>query len=208
MSLLLCDKMGFMTKSGWIFLIAVLVLSVGIVDYVKHDSFLGLYSFGSGEIDFDSALGVLTPNENLDVFFCPEDECANKLIEQINSAEETIDVAVYSFTHTEISDALLSAKERGVIVRVVFDYLQSENNYSEDETLFDGGIEVLRKKGSGAMHNKFTVIDGKKVLTGSFNYSQNADTRNDENLILILDEALAQEYLNEFNEILEQARAQ
>jgi phosphatidylserine/phosphatidylglycerophosphate/cardiolipin synthase-like enzyme len=203
--------MGFVTKSGWIFLIIVCVMSIGIVDYVKHDSFLGLYSFGEGEINldsFDSALGALTPNEELQVFFCPEDECSTKLIEQINSAENSIDIAVYSFTHTKISDALVNAKARGVTVRVVFDYLQSENQYSEDERLIEEGIEVAIRKGSGAMHNKFTIIDGKKVLTGSFNYSQNADTRNDENLILVLDDALAQAYTNEFNEILEQAKAQ
>ena len=56
------------------------------------------------------------------------------------------------------------------------------------------------------MHNKFIVIDGEKVMTGSYNYSINADERNDENLILILDEVLASEYTAEFNEIWNESK--
>jgi len=74
--------------------------------------------------------------------------------------------------------------------------------------LIDNGLEIVRRKGGGSMHNKFCVIDEKKVLTGSFNYSKNADEKNDENLIFIVSESLAQEYLNEFNEIWAQAKSQ
>jgi phosphatidylserine/phosphatidylglycerophosphate/cardiolipin synthase-like enzyme len=51
------------------------------------------------------------------------------------------------------------------------------------------------------MHNKFMVIDGKVVLTGSYNYSKQADTQNDENLIVIEDGKVARAYEDEFNEM-------
>ncbi|MDO8634220.1 MAG: phospholipase D family protein [archaeon] len=137
-----------------------------------------------------------------EVFFCPEDNCADHLIEKIDSATSTIDIAVYSFTHDEIADALIRAGERGVKVRVLVDFTQSQNKYSEDERLGKNGTEVktVRKSG-GIMHNKFIVIDGALVGTGSFNYSRNADESNDENLVFLSDAKTAKKYLEEFGEI-------
>ena len=100
---------------------------------------------------------------------------------------------------------MIRARERGVSVRVVFDYLQASNQYSEDEKLSHGGVAIKIKDGSGFMHNKFAVIDRKKVLTGSFNYSKNGDTKNDENLVLIISEKIAKQYVAEFEEIWEEA---
>ena len=55
--------------------------------------------------------------------------------------------------------------------------------------------------GSGLMHNKFAVIDGRTVLTGSFNWTITADTKNDENLLVITDKELAQKYVKQFNRL-------
>jgi phosphatidylserine/phosphatidylglycerophosphate/cardiolipin synthase-like enzyme len=189
--------MNFSTKASWAFLVAALIVSVGIIDYAKHDSFFGIYSFETGR--FDDSLQSLYAAE---VYFCPEDACADKLIRNIDNADESVNVAIYSLSNDSISDALIRAHERGVNVRVVFDYYQSIADYSDDEKLIDAGINILRKKGSGAMHNKFTIIDESIVLTGSFNYSANADERNDENLFLIEDDRIAKEYLAEFEELV------
>ena len=189
--------MGFLTKSGWIFLVIVIISSIGIVDYVKNDSFFGLYSF---EED-----GFTIYESDIEVYFCPEDDCANQLIEKINSANESIDVAIYSFTLDNVADALVKAQDRNVKVRVIFDYLQASADYSIDEEIENEGIEIKIRKGSGSMHNKFIIIDGEKVMTGSFNYSNNANTKNDENLIFILNKTVAKNYLAEFNEIWQQS---
>ena len=144
-------------------------------------------------------------NYSANVFFCPEDNCANELISHIDSATESIDVAIYSFTLDSISSAIIDARERGVVVRIVFDHMQAASQYSEDEKLIEENIFVKIKKGSGSMHNKFMVIDGKKVFTGSFNYSKNGNTKNDENLILLLSEKIAQAYALEFEELWQEA---
>lgn len=140
-----------------------------------------------------------------EVFFCPEDNCADNLIGKIDSANSSIDVAIYSFTHDEIADALIRAKEKGVQVRVLADFTQAQNRYSEDERLEKSGVQVkIVNKGSGIMHNKFIVIDGTLVGTGSFNYSRNGDESNHENLIFLNDTKTARKYLAEFEEIWEE----
>ena len=135
-------------------------------------------------------------------YFCPEDNCSLQIISAINSAEESVDIAVYSFTLDSIADALVRAEQRGVEVGVVFDYVQSFNEYSEDETLERSGVYVIRKKGDGLMHNKFLVVDERLVVTGSFNYSRSADTKNDENLVFIYNKDVAEKYSREFDELL------
>ena len=137
------------------------------------------------------------------VYFCPEDSCASRLIEKINSAKTSLHVAIFSFTLDEIRDALVGAKKKGVDVKVVFDKGQAGNKYSEDETLAEAGIPIKYRGFSGYMHNKFIVYDDSFVSTGSFNYSKNANEKNDENLIFIFDREIAGNYENEFQELWE-----
>lgn len=151
--------------------------------------------------------GVRAPNTPLtlasepQVYFCPQDACADELIKRIDMAKSTMDIAIYSFTLDDISAAVARARERGVTVRIVFDNDQSANAYSEDEKLAALGVVVKRRNGSGYMHNKYVIIDGHLVGTGSFNYSDNANTKNEENLIFIEDTALAEQYTQNFEEI-------
>jgi len=142
------------------------------------------------------------------VFFCPEDNCAQKLVQKINASKESIHTAVYSFTSAEIADALVEAKNRGVEVKVVTDYVQAAGKYSKDEMLQQEGIEIRIKKieGGGSMHDKFMVIDNKLVATGSFNYTANADEKNDENLVFLANPEIIAGFKSEFLEIWQQAR--
>ena len=137
-----------------------------------------------------------------EAFFCPEDGCAKKLVEKFRNAGQSIDVAVYSFTLDEISNSLIQAKNRGVRVRVLVDSMQAANRFSEDERLAENGIKVrLAGKDGGSMHNKFAVIDSEIVATGSFNYSRNADEKNDENLVFLYNKQTAQKFREEFEEL-------
>lgn len=196
------DKINFGSnqKSGGIFFfIAVVVIALLAFSFLRENP---VAIEESGFFTFSSPTVVAN---QIDTYFCPEDECATKLISQIDSSKSSIYVAIYSFTHDEISDALIRAHQRGVEVKVVFDYDQSKNDYSDDEKLSQAGIAIKRRDGSGYMHNKFAVIDGNVVATGSFNYSENANTKNDENLLIIFSSDLAERFLNEFNELWEQA---
>ena len=191
--------MAFITKTGFWFLLSIGLMGLLFIGTVRDDAW---FAFPKVE--------QLIPN-NLDteykaeVFFCPEDNCSSQLISHIDSAEEEIVIAIYSFTLDEVLDALARARERGVSVRVIFDFQQASGQYSVDDKLVDIGVAERIKNGSGLMHNKFTVIHRKKVLTGSFNYSKNGDTKNDENLVLIISEKIAKQYVLEFEEIWEES---
>ncbi len=139
-----------------------------------------------------------------DVLFCPWDNCAEELVERFGEAEESISVAIYSFTNQDIADALVDAGDRGVKVLVLFDSGQAESKYSVDEMLLEAGVAVkLFEKDIGIMHHKFAVIDGKTVATGSFNYSKSADLYNNENLVFLYSEGTAQRYEAEFQQLWE-----
>lgn len=183
-------------SSGIIFFVVVLVLAIFVLAYLR-DQPVAL----EGNIIGDKTIVANT----IEPYFCPEDSCATNLVSKINSANKSVYISIYSFTLKEITDSLIAAKQRGVEVKVIFDYDQSKSEYSVDEVLSDAGIEVRRRDGSGYMHNKFCVIDENIVATGSFNYSNNADTKNDENLVIIYSAELAAKFLNEFNEIWEQS---
>ncbi len=138
--------------------------------------------------------GPITP------YFCPEDHCALRVISWVNRANSSIDLAIYSFTHDDISRALIEAYRRGVKVRVIMEE-RNVDKYSEYEKLVEAGIPVKLDENSALMHNKFMVIDGKVVLTGSFNYTNSADKRNDENLLVVVSPQVAESYEAEFNEM-------
>jgi len=135
------------------------------------------------------------------VYFCPEDKCADELIALIDSADSQIHAAVYSFTLDSLGDALVRAHERGVKVSIVLEKDQI-SQYSEFDKLVNAGIDSRIDTNPSSMHNKFAIIDSEIVITGSFNWSKNADTRNDENLLILRSKELAVQYELEFQEIL------
>ena len=100
----------------------------------------------------------------------------------------------YSFTSLPIAQALADAFERGVTVKVLIDKSQLKGKYSQLPFLFQKSIPILIDDAVGIAHNKVMILDERYVLTGSFNFSQAAETKNAENLLLIDDPALAQVY--------------
>jgi len=136
-----------------------------------------------------------------EAFFCPEDNCEDRTILAIGNAESSINAAMYSFTSKEIFEALLKAKEKGIETRIVLDYLQSKSKYSLKDELLENGFEVRVMPSGKTMHNKFVIIDQDLVITGSYNWTKNADTRNKENLVYIFDKKISQEFEEEFFEL-------
>jgi phosphatidylserine/phosphatidylglycerophosphate/cardiolipin synthase-like enzyme len=124
-----------------------------------------------------------------------------QLINTINSANKTLDIAIYSLTKKDIVDAVIQAKERNVDVRLLTDKTEAKtkSQKAELQLLKNNGIPIKINTHSGLLHDKFTVVDSQIIATGSFNYSNNAVYDNDENLIIIRDASVAQGYDNEFN---------
>jgi phosphatidylserine/phosphatidylglycerophosphate/cardiolipin synthase-like enzyme len=154
--------------------------------------------FGKGKRSETSEFVI--NNKTVEVYFCPEDWCANKLIYALQDASDSIYFMTFSFTHDEVGKQVVERAGAGVDVRGVFEKSQN-SKYTEIYRLNESGVDV-RWDGNGAnMHNKVFIIDNRIVVTGSFNPSNNADKRNDENLIIIHDEELAGLYVEEFENV-------
>lgn len=110
-------------------------------------------------------------------------------------ARQTIEVAAYSFTSKPIATALAQAAKRGVKVWVVADQKANGGRYSAVTFLANQGVPVRLDGHYAIMHNKFMVVDGVTVETGSFNYTAAAAEHNAENVLVVSpDKALADIY--------------
>ena len=137
------------------------------------------------------------------VYFSPEDGCDKVVISYLKQATKTLDIAIYTFTKDEIADAVIDAYKRGVKIRVIMDRTQAGNKYAEDERLEQNGISLIKVSGSrgGIMHNKFAVIDEKFVITGSYNWTENATSKNDENIVIIDQDSMIKSFKNNFEKL-------
>jgi len=138
---------------------------------------------------------------DVEIYSSPNGGCQQTIVNAIADADSAVDVAMYTFTEGEIAKALISAKERGVQVRVVVNGENVNGTYSKATFLANAGIPVKYETKSGLMHDKFAVIDGQGVITGSFNWTANAEASNCENLLVILSPTIALKYGAEFEEI-------
>lgn len=121
------------------------------------------------------------------------------VLREIAAARTSIDMAAYSFTSAPIAKALVDAHKRGVRVRVVLDKSQLSERYTGATFLANAGIEVRINSRYSIMHNKFLVVDGATVQTGSFNYTKAAAERNAENVLVIRNTpAIARAYADEW----------
>lgn len=143
------------------------------------------------------------PVEN---YFAPEDKVAEKIVARLKQAKTTLDFMAFSFTDDNIGQAILDRAKAGVVVRGVFENTGSETEFSEYGKLKKAGLDVLQDGNPYLMHHKVFIMDNKTVILGSFNFSQNAETENDENLIIVDDASLAQTFQAEFARVYDQAK--
>jgi len=143
--------------------------------------------------------------EILGIYFSPRGGCEDQVLYWISRANESIHILIYSFTLDSIGNALLQAHTGGVEVQVVFETSQI-SQYSEYQRLKDAGITVRTDTNPNSMHDKVMVVDGIVVLTGSFNWSDNGENNNNENLIVIECSFVAAIYEGEFTKIWDQSQ--
>lgn len=137
--------------------------------------------------------------DEANVYFSPNGGCQKAVISELNKAHRNIDIAMYYLTSREIARGLITAKGRGVQVRIVLDKSQDKDDYSKSRYLIKKGFEIKYHTGPGLMHNKFAIIDDKVLLTGSFNWTPTAERENEENLLIMTDKELIREYAIRFN---------
>src|SRR3989344_5701744 len=127
-----------------------------------------------------------------EIYFCPKDGCDEKLADFINSANRFIHCAFFDLDLENIIQAL-KEKSKKIDVKIVVD----EDNYKLVKDL-----DFVKKDNRGAyMHNKFCIFDNKKEFTGSFNPTIRDAYYNNNNIIIINSEYLAENYEKEFSEL-------
>jgi phosphatidylserine/phosphatidylglycerophosphate/cardiolipin synthase-like enzyme len=134
----------------------------------------------------------------IQVLFAPEDKVASHLVPLIEQAQKSIRFMAFSFTHPGLGDAVLARAKAGVDVRGIFETRGSETKYSELPALYCAHVPVRQDGNPATFHHKVFVIDDKMVITGSFNFTDNADQSNDENVIIVTHSGIAAQYLQEF----------
>jgi phosphatidylserine/phosphatidylglycerophosphate/cardiolipin synthase-like enzyme len=145
--------------------------------------------------DLQSATVNGTP---VQVFFAAEDEVIGRLLPWVENAQNNIKFMAFSFTHDDLGAAMLARAEAGVEVAGIFETRSSETEYSEMPRLYCAGVPVRQDGNPGTFHHKVIILDDEVVITGSLNFSENADNSNDENVVVIISKEIAGLYLAEF----------
>lgn len=125
------------------------------------------------------------------------------LIEKINNAQTSIDIAIYSITDNNIKKAIIDAKKRNVQIRIITDKQESSSKYQSTllSELKQIGIPIKINSHSGLMHLKIAIIDGKIIGLGSFNYTNSASTINNEDIFFVNDSKIATEWEKAFQDM-------
>ncbi|HQV92977.1 MAG TPA: phospholipase D-like domain-containing protein [Anaerolineales bacterium] len=138
----------------------------------------------------------------VDTFFSPDDGVASQIATVLSGAEESIYFLAFSFTSNDLGDIVREKAEDGLTVKGVMDEEQvSSNQGTEYDPFKQADLDVRIDGIEGQMHHKVFIIDGSIVVIGSYNFSQAAETRNDENTLIIYNEAIAQQFMLEFERV-------
>ncbi len=147
---------------------------------------------------------LVRPPQDNEICFSPVESCDVKLWKFIQSAQKSLDVALFDITHPKVVHEILVASKR-IPVRVVVDKRQARGEHSLVELLIKGGANVKYGRQRGIMHNKFTIVDNARLETGSFNYTNHATEANNENQIYLGTPAVVERYHARFEEIWREA---
>lgn len=135
--------------------------------------------------------------EDIEIYFCPTDNCIKEVQEELDLATESIECMMYSFTLTEFADSIIQSKEKGIETKIILEN-QQITQYSEYQRLKNEGVDVILDNQKELMHNKYCVIDEHTVLTGSMNFSFNGTNNNDEIVVIIHSSEVARNYKENF----------
>ncbi len=140
-------------------------------------------------------------DETVRAFFSPRHRIESILAELVRGASSRVYFMSFSFTSDFIGESLIELARRGVSVHGIMEERGAFSAFSEYMKFRVAGIDVRIRRGRGIMHHKVIVIDGRIVITGSFNFSRGADSVNDENIVIIESEEVARAYMDEFHRV-------
>ena len=145
-------------------------------------------------------MGILIPVLAA-VCFTPGQYCEGRILKLIYSAKHSIRVQAYSFTSHKIANALVKMEKRGVDVAVILDKSQFQcQQYSQQDFLFKHHVPIYEDYRKNIAHNKVIIVDGETVETGSYNYTISAQRYNAENVLILRNKKLSDQYINNWRQ--------
>lgn len=188
--------------------LAVLAVCVFLVLGAASGAYLERVAAGAGSTTTVTSVSLSETTNSSEitsysVCFSPGGNCASEIAGLIAEANSSIHMMIYTFTNTDLAQDLVAAKNRGVDVKIVMDGSEAENdNIAVVSILNQGGINLrIYSPPNGIVHDKVAIIDGKIVITGSYNWSYSANDDNDENLLVLHSPALASQYETDFETV-------
>lgn len=119
------------------------------------------------------------------VYFSPKGGCLDAIAYELKKARREVLVQAYSFTADPITYGLVEAKKRGAHVEILLDRSNEQESYSDLRILLEHGLTPLIDAQHAIAHNKIMIIDRRVLITGSFNFTRQAEVENAENLLII-----------------------
>jgi phosphatidylserine/phosphatidylglycerophosphate/cardiolipin synthase-like enzyme len=181
-------------------IVVIALLVVGVGGYLEGVA----VGQGSADTSNPSTSQVQTTNSSAitdySVCFSPAGNCASIVLGLINGANSSIHMMIYEFSNTQLANALVAAKDRGVSVEIVMDESEAVNDNLAVVSILNQGAVPLRiySPPDGIVHDKVAIIDDRLVITGSYNWSYSANDDNDENLLVLYSSSLASQYGADF----------
>lgn len=138
-------------------------------------------------------------NKTSNIYFSPQDKTiTNGVLPLIKGAKNYIYIPAFIVIENRIIEELISAKKRGIDVRIIADALNASAGHSRVKDLRENGVPVKIENYAGKMHSKTMIIDDKYLLLGSMNFSYSGENRNDENFIILANPEAAKFYKSFF----------
>ena len=160
----------------------------------------GIRSRDDGIVEFDHAGG------NISLLFAPEADEVSALIAEIQGARRSIRFMTFVFSLEELAEALLAqTASHDVAVEGVFENRNSTASWSQLPALHCAGAAVRQDGNRYVLHHKVIIIDDHTVITGSFNFSRSAESKNDENIVILRNSVIAELYLEEWQRVWDSA---
>jgi phosphatidylserine/phosphatidylglycerophosphate/cardiolipin synthase-like enzyme len=135
--------------------------------------------------------------EEIEIYFCPDNDCEQIILDVFRNVESSIDCMYFTFT---LNDALYELQEnsnyKNIQTRIILEK-RNISEYSVYDYLQEINIPVILDNNPNTMHNKFCVVDDSYVVTGSLNLTQRGPT-NEETLIFLYDEDIVEKYSQYF----------
>jgi phosphatidylserine/phosphatidylglycerophosphate/cardiolipin synthase-like enzyme len=158
-----------------------------------------------------------TPSEQLTIngiqienYFGSEKEISPIIARAVARAQEEILFMAFSFTDEQIGEAMMGRADAGVTLQGVFETVGADTGssyfpYMAQAEMTTENIAVRTDGNPQIMHHKVIIIDRETVIFGSYNFSDSANNRNDENVIIVHDPAFAGYFVDEFDAVWAEA---